>query len=77
MADTLVERLTGQTKASDVNVELQLMMPLDSLIKPNDPSAAGNPRLRPAAPGAGVGDPHHQSGTQVVAPPLHRTQSLD
>ena len=24
MADTLVERLTGQTKAADVNIELQL-----------------------------------------------------
>ena len=34
MADTLVERLTGQTTAGDVNVELQLMMPLDALINP-------------------------------------------
>ena len=47
MADTLVERLTGQTKASNVNVELQLMMPLDSLIKPNDPSAALIPGYGP------------------------------
>jgi len=28
MADTLVERLTGHTTAADVNVELQIMMPL-------------------------------------------------
>ncbi len=34
MADTLVERLTGQTRAGDVNVELQLMMPLDALDQP-------------------------------------------
>jgi hypothetical protein len=47
MADILVERLTGQTTASDVNVELQLMMPLDSLIKPNDPSAAVIPGYGP------------------------------
>jgi hypothetical protein len=46
MADTLVERLTGQTTAADVNVELQLMMPLDSLINPNDPTA-------PVIPGYG------------------------
>ena len=47
MADTLVERLTGQTKAGDVNVELQLMMPLDALINPNDPSAAVIPGYGP------------------------------
>ena len=40
MADTLVERLTGQTTAADVNVELQLLMPLESLINPTDPHAA-------------------------------------
>ena len=32
MADLLVERLTGQARAEDVNVEVQLMMPLDSLL---------------------------------------------
>ena len=36
MADTLVERTTGQTRAADVNIELQLMMPLDTLINPDD-----------------------------------------
>ena len=40
MADTLVERLTGQAAAGDLNIELQLMMPLDALIKPDDQSAA-------------------------------------
>jgi hypothetical protein len=40
MADTLVERLTGQTHAADVNIELQLLMPLDTLINPDDPKAA-------------------------------------
>jgi Domain of unknown function (DUF222) len=32
MADTLVERITGQANAADFNVELQLMMPLEALI---------------------------------------------
>lgn len=31
MADTLVERLTGQARATDVNIELQIMMPLETL----------------------------------------------
>ncbi len=47
MADTLVERLTGQPKAKDLNVELQLMMPLDALINPYDPSAAVIPGYGP------------------------------
>jgi hypothetical protein len=34
MADLLVERLTGQTKAEDVNIEVGLLMPLDSLLDP-------------------------------------------
>jgi 5-methylcytosine-specific restriction endonuclease McrA len=32
MADTLVERLTGQTAAPDVPVEVDLVMPLDTLV---------------------------------------------
>jgi Domain of unknown function (DUF222) len=47
MADTLVERLTGQVTASDVNVELQLMMPLDSLINSRNRSAAVIPGYGP------------------------------
>jgi hypothetical protein len=33
-ADTLVERLTGQAAAGDVDVEVQIMMPLDNLLDP-------------------------------------------
>ena len=40
MADTLVERVTGQAKAADVNAELQIVMPLDALLDANDHSAA-------------------------------------
>ncbi len=38
LADTLVERLTGQTRAQDVNVEVGLVLPLDAL---SDPEAPG------------------------------------
>ena len=34
MADLLVQRLTGQAAAEDVNVEVQLLMPLDCLLDP-------------------------------------------
>jgi Domain of unknown function (DUF222) len=47
MADTLVARITGQTTAADVNIELQLMMPLDSLINPDNPKAAVIPGYGP------------------------------
>ena len=47
MADTLVERVTGQARAADVNVELQLMMPLDTLIDSKKPSAAVIPGYGP------------------------------
>ena len=40
MADLLVERLTGQASAEDVNIEVQLMMPLDSLLTPAAEHAA-------------------------------------
>jgi len=40
MADTLVERITGQANAADVNVELQIVMPLDALLNVQDPSPA-------------------------------------
>ena len=40
MADTLVERVTGQAHASDVNAELQIVMPLDALLDANDQPAA-------------------------------------
>ena len=40
MADLLVERLTGQARAEDVNIEVQLMMPLDSLLDPTVERAA-------------------------------------
>ena len=49
MADTMVERLTGQTAAADVNVELQIMMSLEALLDPKSPKASHNPGLWLAA----------------------------
>jgi hypothetical protein len=47
MADTLVERLTGQTAATDVNVELQIMMPLQTLLDPQSTTPATIPGYGP------------------------------
>jgi hypothetical protein len=46
-ADTLVERLTGQATATDVNVELQIMMPLEALIDPHSNKPATIPGYGP------------------------------
>jgi hypothetical protein len=40
MADLLVERVTGQASAEDVNIEVQVMMPLDALLDPTVERAA-------------------------------------
>jgi hypothetical protein len=37
MADTLVERLTGQAKATDVDVEVGIVIPVDALLDPDSP----------------------------------------
>ncbi len=38
LADTLVERLTGQARAVDVNVEVGIVIPVDLLIDPDSPA---------------------------------------
>lgn len=40
MIDTVVERLIGQTTATDVHVEVSLLMPLAALVDPDDPGPA-------------------------------------
>ena len=40
MADTLVERITGQASAPDVSAEVQIIMPLETLLNANDQTAA-------------------------------------
>ena len=39
-ADTLVERLTGQTSADDVDVEVQIMVPVENLLDPDQQQPA-------------------------------------
>ena len=38
MADTLVERLTGQAEAGDLDIEVQITIPLDTLLDPDEPA---------------------------------------
>ncbi len=38
LADTLVERLTGQARAEDVDVEVGIVLPVDALIDPDSPA---------------------------------------
>ena len=40
MADTLVERVTGQATATDVNVEVGIVLPVDALLDPDRGGAA-------------------------------------
>ncbi|GAA3223197.1 DUF222 domain-containing protein [Pseudonocardia petroleophila] len=43
MADTLVERLTGQATARDVNIEIQVMVPIETLVDDDSPLPAEIP----------------------------------
>ncbi len=47
MADTLVERVTGQAVASEVNVEIQVLVPIEALIDPDSPLPAAIPGYGP------------------------------
>jgi hypothetical protein len=47
MAATMVERLTGQTAPADVNVEVQIMMPLEALLDPTSARPATIPGYGP------------------------------
>jgi hypothetical protein len=47
MADTMVEWLTGQARPDDITVEVQLLMPLDSLTDPHNPDTATIPGCGP------------------------------
>ena len=44
MADTMVELLTGQTRAEDLDIEVQITMPFDSLLDPDQPDAPDRSR---------------------------------
>ena len=74
MADTLVERITGQTRAHDINIELQLMMPLEALLDPHSNKPATIPGYGPLPARPRPQHHDHQQRTSVVASPVHRTQ---
>ncbi|MBP3043037.1 HNH endonuclease [Arthrobacter jiangjiafuii] len=70
MADTLVERVTGQARAEDVRVEVQLIMTDQTLLhgilsEPGGASAGG--REAPANPGVS-GDPAATAASDVLVP---------
>ncbi len=43
MADTLVERLTGQATAEDVDIQVHIVVPVEALLDPNSPLPAEIP----------------------------------
>jgi hypothetical protein len=43
MADTLVERLTGQARAEDIDIEVQIVVPVEALLDPASPLPAEIP----------------------------------
>jgi hypothetical protein len=47
MADTLVERLTGQATAEDVDIAVQVMVPVEALLDPDSPLPAEIPGYGP------------------------------
>ena len=55
MADTMVELLTGQTRAEDLDIEVQITMPFDSLLDPDHPDGPDGPDPESADPTAPAG----------------------
>jgi hypothetical protein len=47
MADTLVERLTGQAQAEDIDVQVQIVVPVESLLDPDSTLPAEIPGYGP------------------------------
>ncbi|MEQ3550165.1 DUF222 domain-containing protein [Pseudonocardia nematodicida] len=47
MADTLVERLTGKTHATDIDLHVQVIVPVEALIDPDSPLPAEIPGYGP------------------------------
>jgi hypothetical protein len=47
MADTMVQRITGQATAEAVNVEIQVLLPIEALLDPDSPMPAELPGLGP------------------------------
>ncbi len=73
MADTLVERITGQAQASDVNAELQIVIPIGFTARRQRADHPGAGRLRAAAGRHRPRHSGHQQRPVVVAAALRRT----
>ena len=72
MADTLVERLTGQSVADGVPIEVNLVMPADSLLptaaaQPADTGAAAADPAGPKAAHRDTGADPHETGPETRA----------
>ena len=74
MADTLVERVTGQARAADVNVEVGIVLPVDALTRPRCGRGRrghrATARSRPGSPDGLLADTR---GQPLVAAAVHRT----
>ena len=62
MADTVVERLTGQAPADGAPVELNLTVPIEHLLNPDDPTPAEVPGWGPIPAGLADDILHRASG---------------
>ena len=76
MADTLVERVTGQTTAADVNVEVGIVIPVDALARPRPaaapPRSSGTGRSRPGSPATCSPAPRASAGGGGCSPPTRQ-----
>ncbi|MDF2748820.1 MAG: hypothetical protein K0S98_3108 [Propionibacteriaceae bacterium] len=72
MADTLVERVTGQAAAADVNVDLHLADAADLPAQPSSGQPSRDCRIRPNPEWDRPRYSPHESGPGVVAAVVHR-----
>ena len=72
MADTLVERVTGQATATDVNVEVGIVIPVDALLDPDQQRHRRGHRVRPGPRRDRPRPPRRHPRPTLVAATVHR-----
>ena len=77
MADTLVERVTGQAPAADVNVEVGIVLPADALIDPDAAGAAEVTGYGPIPAGIAHDLLADTERPAMVAPAVHHPRPAD